>query len=172
MRIPTNKIYRAFPQLDRFSDEQCNLLMRRVKVQGGGYVMIHTLAVSIFLVVLLIMTVLVFRMPLPDWLAHLAKNLDILIRLIIIFTVPAIVSMAVRDRVFRRHLINAIEIQVERVRRPQCQYILIGLTPVNDTVTCPECGRTTDLRSLGVTPQDLAPPESDFQYIEHEQGSR
>ena len=110
MRIPTSNNYRAFPQLDRFSDEQCGLLMRRVKVQGGGHIMIHTLAVSIFLVVLLVMTVLVYRMPLPDWLAHLAKDLDILIRLIIIFTVPVIVSRAVRDHLLRRQLIKAIEI--------------------------------------------------------------
>lgn len=33
MRIPTHKIYRAFPELDRFSDEECERMMVRA---GGG----------------------------------------------------------------------------------------------------------------------------------------
>lgn len=30
MRIPLNKVYRAFPELDQFSDEQCEVFVKRV----------------------------------------------------------------------------------------------------------------------------------------------
>ena len=31
VRVPTSKLYRAFPELDSFSDGQCEALMRRIR---------------------------------------------------------------------------------------------------------------------------------------------
>ena len=35
MRIPISKIYRAFPEFDAFTDEQCERFMLRVKLSGS-----------------------------------------------------------------------------------------------------------------------------------------
>lgn len=35
MRIPLSKIYRAFPELDSFTDEQCKRFMKRIEVSGA-----------------------------------------------------------------------------------------------------------------------------------------
>jgi hypothetical protein len=40
MRIPRHKLYRAFPELDIYTDRQCEVLMRRVKLHPSAYAVI------------------------------------------------------------------------------------------------------------------------------------
>ena len=35
MRFPLDKVYRAFPELDPFTDEQCRRFVQRVRVTGS-----------------------------------------------------------------------------------------------------------------------------------------
>lgn len=84
---------------------------------------------------------------------------------------PALSAMLVRDVLLRRALKKAIELKVERVRCRQCEYILIGQRAFKDAVTCPECGNTATLESLGITEDDLIPPNSVEEEMERRVGA-
>lgn len=59
MRIPVSKIYRAFPELDSFTDEQCERFMKRIELSkarkiltNAAFLLISGLGLAINFVVL------------------------------------------------------------------------------------------------------------------------
>jgi hypothetical protein len=156
VRIPYNKLYRAFPELDRFSDAQCETLMKRLDVQGYGANAVRGMT--------LLAIVLGFAVS-CGMLGFLGRTVDTshsaytdLFMLCGLFVPPAVLAFLTRDLMLRHYLIKAIHVQLDRVRCPQCKYILLGQAAVSGTVTCPECGAVVTLRRLGVTEADLIPP--------------
>ena len=160
MRLSTSKIWRAFPELDRFDDKRCQRYVREAMRQhrrGGCLVL---LLVPLGFVLWLISTALsVGLMDLlvpgnegPHWvfivagvLAYGAPPLGIGLGLLL-----------ARDRWLRR----AIRDRLNAARCLGCSYSLLGLTPLEGgrVVVCPECGRKGELtdemleqmRELGV----------------------
>ena len=176
MRIPTSKIYRAFEELDEFSDEQCERLMRRVRIDTGatsgmvGFVFLATILVFFTVWFLLYLVPVEFRglsMRLRPYF-----DLDMVIWFLTEAFAVAATGFATRDYILRKHLRAAIELRIERVRCPDCKYILIGQRPRNDMVACPECGTTTSLGALGVTANDLIPPTTPEEEVRQRVGER
>ncbi len=166
MRIPPNKIYRAFPELDRFSDEQCERFMQRVRVAlpyrsvRWVTVSIMTCAAVIFVIVILYR----YEQPLHRylWLLLSRRSADTLILaswLLLVPIVPIFVGLLTRDIVLRTYLRKAVQMQLDRVRCRSCKYVLIGQRLMKGIITCPECGAQTTLQILGVTADDLLPPQ-------------
>ncbi len=44
MRIPFSKVYRAFPELDRFSDAECRRLVVRARVERAWFQLVWAVA--------------------------------------------------------------------------------------------------------------------------------
>ena len=134
MRIPREKLYRAFRSLDHFTDEQCELLMHRVRLGGWRVALIY--AVPTTCIVLGVpMSIplaarlhgrLQFEFGHDPWHGPLAYLLCI----------PLPFALA-------------------RVRCPVCRHLLIAETPDGNRVMCRECGRETTLDELGLEPGDL-----------------
>lgn len=155
MRLPVKKVYRAFPELDQFSDAECQRYIQHVRRRKtiGCLPFLVGLAVSPFWLIVLILLANTLRRP-PG--------------IIVLFVVatsliwgPAIIGLIARDLA----LIRAIREQINNARCPECQYSLLGLAVHHGDdglpwVRCPECGTKIFLLDLNLSPGDLIPRES------------
>jgi len=161
MRIPISNIYRAFPELDDYDDEQCARLMRRIQLNLSGHARRNTISLSVCAASLLL--TLATSKIIYDF---FAKNYDFVSKndliflpcLLFILGVSAAALVLTRDIVLRRQLKNAIDYELDRVRCLNCRYILIAQQPKAGMLTCPECGTQVSLARLGITEDDLIPP--------------
>lgn len=165
MRIPTRKIYRAFPELDQFSDEQCERFMQRLRVSGARNTIPQAVFVAVTVVGLAIAcsaSSFVFAV-LEDELQS-RRNGDVhsiydFVVLLIGFGLPVFLGLIARDFTLRRHLKLVINEKLDRIRCLACKYILIGQVVHENQVTCPECGSVMPLDQLGIVAEDLIPPD-------------
>ncbi len=150
MRLLTRRIYRAFPELDRYDDEQCARFVKSAR-KGGLMTILHTAAILIT-VLPLISAALVATLYLYDRLG--TANIAILRRpwgfeftwllaSCLMFACAMSAGLLVRDTLLRRRLRFVLR---TRGACPACQYSLVGLA-VSDssTVQCPECGVEIDV---------------------------
>lgn len=137
MRLVTRKLWRAFPELDPFDDQQASSFVRSARRSLRARLVRWTLSLSAGGVLLI--------GPLVGCVALLqtAKHFQWwhLLLALLAFTPGPVVTMLVRDRVLRR--------QIKRILRtqgtcPSCRYNLLG-APVSPElkVACPECGLVT-----------------------------
>lgn len=161
MRLLTRRIYRAFPELDRFDDAQC---VRFLKAAQGGWLR-RTLRGSVVLASFMVlfvaaivgMTVIAQEAgPRHDpFIGGLRTKLFALLVMVVMITPGPMLALLLRDRLLRRRVRFVLRTRgVCRV----CWYSLVGL-PVGEgnKVQCPECGATTEVdESLGelVTGED------------------
>lgn len=165
IRIPTSKIYRAFPELDQFSDEQCERFMQRIRVSG----LRKTLPQAVFLAVtgaglVLACVVSGFVLAILEAGLQSRRNGDVLsvfdfVVLLVGFGLPVFIGLIARDFTLRRHLKLVINEKLDRIRCLTCKYILIGQVVHENRVTCPECGFVMSLDQLGIVEEDLVPPD-------------
>ena len=169
-RIPTTRLYRAFPELDRFDDDQCRRLMKRIELQPGANWLIRL--VPLLLASLLFMAgcagLFHYTTALRSAATWLYEDWDLVIALLLAFGTPAAVAFVSRDLLLRHYLIKAINMRIDRVRCRSCGYILIGQTAVDRRVCCPECGSVTRLSDLGITEADLLPPKAGIDQLSGE----
>lgn len=156
MRLPLDKPYRAFPELDRFSDEECCRFVaaaRRHHRPSGVFVyglMIVAAGLMCPLTGLfqagLSSAVGVFGRP-SDELSMAVFGVSIAFG-----TASASLGwLVIRDRWLRR----VIRDQLKGARCYGCGYSLLGLPIAGDGIICPECGQRFDLREADLTPEDL-----------------
>lgn len=147
MRVPGRKIWRAFKELDQFSDEQCTRFVKRA--YGGPFfrLLISAFVFGVFAVTFLgLLTVMLW--------AHTALELDNRSKysdaaitwttaagvLIVGFTAPML-ALLVRDFILRSAIWRVLNLG--GVCR-NCHYPLHGL-PLSEALecTCPECSALT-----------------------------
>ncbi len=143
MRLPLSKVWRAFPELDRFSDEQCQRFVRASRRGAGRAVRVVAVLATLFVSWLASAVFLGWLFLNPATIGRWERDhpfvlLGVLPAVILLATTPAIL---LRDRLLRRHVMRIITL---RGRCLMCKYSLLGL-PVgaNLLVVCPECGATT-----------------------------
>ncbi len=169
MRVPVSKIYRAFPELDDFSDEECRRLITRVGLQvkqGLLAFFAAWLALPFGVAAGLALGWSLARLIVPDigrvlWLETSVDFSDQVEFALFLFPAGIIgvgAMLLTRDFLLRRLLLNAIQVKLETVRCFGCRYILIAQVPEGDALRCPECGRLNGMAELGITEQDLIPP--------------
>jgi len=150
VRLPLSKVYRAFPELDRFSDDECELYVRHVSRDSGTSITVGAFAVAIgSMIVVPVVTVLTARLvfvrpPTP---------VIALMSLLVfggLFSGP-LWGFLFRDRLLRRAVLE----RLKRARCPACRYSLVGLKSKQGRVTCPECGSVIELAATDLTEQDL-----------------
>ncbi|MBS0198526.1 MAG: hypothetical protein JSR77_17380 [Planctomycetes bacterium] len=159
MRLPASKVYRAFPELDRFSDEQCEgfvaLIRRKRSGSFNSVMLLGTLAGLLVLGPVIefqkFMTerIEVYVPALPDsWLWAIAK---FLLFVIVTSIIVAAATYIPRD-VWMRAVISRV---IRRARCLGCGYTLLGLDVQGDLVTCPECGEKSSLSQRGLSEGDI-----------------
>ncbi len=144
MRLMTVKVYRAFPELDRYSDEQCLRFIRAARrgVRSWWHFLLYILVFHMGLTIAGVIAFAAFDYS-EDY--QIARRADIwwVSALAYVVAIPAIaiVPMGVllmRDVLLRRRVRWVLNTQSAC---PSCRYGLIGLAVSPDnTITCPECG--------------------------------
>ena len=178
MRLPVSKIYRAFPELDRFSDEQCELFVYRARL-ARSFESMNT--VVMFAVVAAVGLCCAAQAMLSGALLGFlrrtfgsnlkAQDLQLALSLAMWIAVPALAGLLARDVFLRRRLRDVIWRRLEQVRCPHCRYSLLGQRVSDSLIRCPECGGTTTLQTLGLaSEEDLIPPRSESDEVAREFG--
>lgn len=155
MRVPWSRIYRAFPELDRFTDEECERYVRQVRVQGRtrGWPLLAGFAGAILWVVVVRYGAGLVR-PGYNVIAEVFI-LGSIIGFVLAICLPLLIT---RDRL----LIGSIRRRIDNARCTKCRQSLLGLPFLapgppedNAAVRCPECGSVMVLAELGLKPADL-----------------
>ena len=138
MRFIASPIYRAFPELDGFTDEQCR---RYVDLARGGQrsrVMFEVARVMLSLGCVYVSSSVVLR----NWSWSEAQSL-ITLSVAMMATVFLLSMLFWRD-VLLRLLVRGVLRGTARC--PSCDYSTMGLVvSSNHAVTCPECGKSIDI---------------------------
>jgi len=152
MRIPWRKLHRAFPELDAFSDAECQDMVKRVMRRS----LLKTLLASAVAIILcmfvvfvcLVAAVMVRQALSVDW------ELEVIGAGLAVGCGLGVMSgLLVRD-VFVR---STIQKWILSARCTSCTYTLIGLQAQQGRITCPECGLSNDLVARGLDPTTLVP---------------
>jgi len=138
MRIIASPIYRAFPELDGFTDEQCR---RYVDLARGGQrsrVMFEVARVMLSLGCVFVSSSVLLRnwsWSDADWLITLSVAM-----LATVFLLGMLFWRDVLLRLLVRGVLRG------SARCPSCDYSAMGLVvSANHAVTCPECGKCIDI---------------------------
>ena len=154
MRTPAHRVYRAFRELDRFSDEQCEKLLAYIQ-QTTSYGLIVVLKIVLTIGSALVVLVSAFNYLVPS------TVLSAEMAVVMIVSAPLLLSLVARDVVLRHYFKLGIEKRLGQLRCPSCRYLLLGQRVRRDVVRCPECGSMTKLQTLGLeSPSDLLPPDA------------
>jgi hypothetical protein len=152
MRLPRRKIWRAFRELDGFSDQQCRMFVdRAAREYAAGRVVAIGVAIagSILAGPILYMGAWAALTLIDDqW--RFSGLVMPLVALFLVFCACMAVLIA-RDR----WLIRTITRRIHHASCAGCGYSMLGLTPTDGIVMCPECNQPFDLRAAGMTPEDL-----------------
>lgn len=168
MRIPYSKVYRAFPELDRFSDSECErfILVARdcfaTSMSAGS-----ALAFCTFFVVAPLFGFLWFGVggALVGWITEPSTasrsysytedrwwyTLAAVLGACLTPFAGGVAGLYIRDRC----LIRVISRQLITARCAGCGYSLLGLQVTDGMVMCPECGAACILADRGLTLDDI-----------------
>jgi hypothetical protein len=155
VRVPISKVYRAFPELDRFDDGQCELFvhqasrgsLRRRAVAAAMQVLAASCAFMAWMFAFAVGRAIVSGLHLRG----AAEGIATLGGIVGFVLVPALAALIARDVWLRR----SIRARLVSARCPGCEYSLLGLPVTMGVAVCPECGEQLDLERMGLTPKDL-----------------
>jgi len=149
MRMPIAKVWRAFPELDRFDDDRCRVYVAearsRRRTLGVALFLAGAFAASVFLVVSGALAAgLQDRIPDTGAYDRLSRIVSLGTGVLWLIALTAAV-LCVRDGWLR----GAIRDRLNTMTCGSCGYSLLGLAPEGEAgaehVVWPECGRQVKL---------------------------
>ncbi|MEX2217696.1 MAG: hypothetical protein WD749_02965 [Phycisphaerales bacterium] len=161
MRIPVRKIYRSFPDLDAFSDAECERFILQATSQRpwmlGWAVLVGAGLAALWLFVLIPLIVLAADAIGPKLTSDAALAISGITLTTLAVLGTLLPAMWVRDTL----LIRTIRDRIALARCPFCGQSLLGLPLLanseRETVRCPECGRVVILEEIGLRHAELIP---------------
>lgn len=162
MRLPLATVYRAFPELDRFTDDECRRLIYRAQLRGmegpsDGCVM-TALLIAGGVVIFGVAGSMIWASLDGTRLHRIALRSDLLnsagpVLLLLGIVFSGVSGLVVRDRSLRRLLRE----QIGRTTCPGCRASLLGCDRSADSLRCGGCGRVYKFGELGLESEDLGP---------------
>jgi hypothetical protein len=162
MRLPGRKIWRAFPELDRFSDDQCERFVLRAKQEHGagkvwvigGTLVLLAIVVPVLLALAGAAWSLIERWTVRNagWVYDFVMSVGGRVMLLFIVALTCCLTvLSVRDWWLRR----TVDRRIRRTDCAGCGYVLLGLAPDRGVLTCPECNKPFFLDDAGLTEDDI-----------------
>jgi hypothetical protein len=166
VRIPLWKAYRAFPELDRFTDAECVEWVALAKSTHRAFLgMVGVVVVVVLIPLTIAVIVLVSRITnaiaaspamASAWRSMRMTKDDVEtmfigLNLMVVLTLAYVAGASVADLALR----HVLRKRLNSGRCPGCEYSLLGLPARDDVVLCPECGASLNLAELGLTPADI-----------------
>jgi len=141
MRLWRRKSWRAFPELDTFSDEQCAIWVREIRRRE----VLSALQMLYFAFAAMVMTaaaVVSAGIHGARWLMHLSgiaihRYETAAILMVLGLVAGLLVGKYIHDRWLRKHLRQ----RLRGLLCVGCRYPLAGVQPNGIVLTCPECGQ-------------------------------
>lgn len=162
MRIPGTKVWRAFPELDRFSDTECERFVNRATVEHAasktGALLLGVLSLGITIPILIWLATAAWSLFAKKYLGGYGRPGRDLVGDIatVVFTAGVALGSCLTMLIVRdRWLIKTITRKVHQAACAGCGYSLLGLESVHGVVTCPECNTPLHLRDAGLTEEDI-----------------
>jgi len=160
----SKKIYRAFPELDPYDDQVCELYIRRARRLRSSWKGLLSILISIPISILIWSGVTWAMASLLETYKEQweSPSVNVLAVTVIFFLtgfvwVPVMIAFIVRDMCLNR----CIRTQLSKVVCDECEYALIGLDVFelggSRVVQCPECGAHTQLNAGHITEADIDP---------------
>ncbi|MEZ6241836.1 MAG: hypothetical protein R3B57_02235 [Phycisphaerales bacterium] len=149
MRMPIAKVWRAFPELDRFDDDRCRVYVREAKTRHYGMGVLLAAGGVLVAIVFLVSTGIVASaiadtLPRTSEYDFAAAMISLALGVVWLSVLTA-GTLLMRDRWLRA----AIRDRLNRMACLGCRYNLLGLTPQGEPgrqhLVCPECGRQITL---------------------------
>jgi len=164
MRVPFSKPYRALPEFEGVSREQCERALARAKSSTRSRPWRSAAAVVLGTLGTLVGVEMLWAMSgVAGW--SLGRALNEPWALVLGAAGGLLAWALVRDR----EIASAMSRELARLRCRRCKQSLLGLPvhsrnigapdPADAWTRCPECGRVHKLLDLGLTPRDLIPFE-------------
>jgi ribosomal protein S27E len=162
VRIPLSKVYRAFPELDRFSDAECERYVLQVRIQHRSQLAALPILASALVAVLWCGGLPLLVLGQRSVRAYLRRTQDlndlgVAATVMTLCLSVALAGYLTRDWVVRRHIAG----RIDNARCANCRHSLLGLpllaSHADDAVRCPECGSVMVLHTIGLTVDDLIP---------------
>lgn len=159
MRIPYSKVYRAFPELDAFSDGECRTFVQLAQRERAVGLLSTAMGAVVVAVCVGAMAGYVAWTGLSLVLgeADLRPLNDVRFGAYVSLTgFAAIFFASLSGLVIRDLWIRwAIARRLGVARCSRCNYSLLGLSVIEDRVKCPECGTVVCLSDRGLKPVDI-----------------
>jgi phage FluMu protein Com len=154
MRLPFFKLARAFPELDSFSERQCERFIWLAQVRQP-FRMAMYICVALFVVAVIIVGgFYVLGLAHARYSQFFNRAHDAVHAMLVAlpFVLAIVAGLFIRDYCIRM----LVKRRITSMRCTDCSYGLLGLTPAktkngHDAVKCPECGFVNHLRSRGVS---------------------
>jgi hypothetical protein len=158
VRLPLDKVYRAFPELDRFSDATCTRFVRqavrRNRLSQAWHALLGLVLAALVVMVWYVLGAVVGNTTGPR---YWDDGPAMLVAIVYGFAGPAAAMVSVlmlRDSWLRRMIAR----QLVDTRCPNCRYSLLGLEIVDGRIHCPECGNVRVLAETELTAADFVAP--------------
>lgn len=143
MRFPFTKIYRAFPELDNYRDDQCERFVTAARGRWGRRLLRLILAMIVAFVSQVALWALIVFASSADWVNGFRAQYDsVFMTIALLLTFPVtfigfLPALLLRDRMLLGQIRSIL---IERGFCIKCHYSLVGL-PVSERkfVQCPDC---------------------------------
>lgn len=169
MRVPFTKPYRALPEFDGVSLEQCERVLDRVRDDTPNLYGVRTIlafsAAALWLAAVTATLLASGSDPLRVVISPAADPFRFGLLVIGPVLAASLADWLIRDQLLWRAMLR----EVGRVRCRKCRQSLLGLPvesraigapdPADAQVRCPECGRVWKLLDIGLSVRDLIPFE-------------
>lgn len=171
MRIPLHKVYRAFPEFDRFPDARCEAYMQYVRVRYAASlwsVGITVWAGAAVASLLGLWPVMFAASRFARWYAgslrppDRALNPAVAVGAAVVMGGCALVAFVIRDV----HLRRVMHAQLRGVTCAACSYNLLGAVVTGGMVRCPECGGSFVIAERNLRPEDFQVGRDDLPGVE------
>ncbi len=170
MRLPVRKPYRAFAELDGFTNAECRRLVdRAIRHHRSAAVIVGLLTACFYLAGISLFFGTMFlclaessgRRPRDSQFARFV--LDVVEwgpGLVLVSGVVGSFALALIPHVWLvdRLAVRSISELLRRTNCPDCGRSLLGCSRTDKRAVCMQCGRGWDMRSLKIESADLGPP--------------
>lgn len=160
MRIPFLRAYRAFRELDQFSDAECRRFvratLRQFRARAIGARIVGLVIGLVFCVPAFTLALYMFQSMFNSRWGQ-AWHASLIVPLLVVLAASLVGGIAGLAW-FDRWLGRAIRLRLRTTVCPKCAYSLLGLGVRGGEVVCPECGDRIVLAAHGLTPDDLLIP--------------
>lgn len=151
------KVYRTLPELDGCTDAECERMVVRAHMRRGDAAWVLPLLVGAGAGVAVVWGAVILGTILAT--ARSGGNPPTHNAEVTIWAVALTLGLGVLGVLYvlvqRRMIIATLRDLANRAGCPYCEFSLVGLTPKNNAVKCPECGELVVLHDHGIAREDL-----------------